>query len=51
MKQLLCKIMGNIVKILTCCDPFPVVTKKQKNGNKKGPDGGAETRSPGLQDA
>ena len=50
MKQLLSKIMGNIVKILTC-DPFPVVTKEQKNGNKERPDGGAETRSPELQDA
>lgn len=49
MKQLLCKIMGSIVEILTCCDPFPVVTKEQKN-EKERPDGGAARRSPGLQD-
>jgi len=50
MKQLLGKIMGELVKILTCYDPFPFVTKKQKNGKKRS-DGGAETRSSGLQDA
>ena len=44
-------IIGNIVKILTCCDPFPVKIKKQKNGNKERSDGGAETRSSSLQDA
>lgn len=49
MKQLISNIMGSIVKVFTC-DPFPVV-KKQKNENKERPDGGAETRSPGLQDA
>ncbi len=49
MKQLISKIMGNIAKILTC-DPFPGVSKKQKNGNKERADGGAETRSPGIQD-
>lgn len=49
MKQELSKIMGNIVEILTC-DPFPVVTKKQKNGNKERSNGGAETRSPSIQD-
>ena len=50
MKQKLSKIMGSIVKVFTC-DPFPVVTKKQKNGNKERPNGGTEARSPGLQDA
>lgn len=50
MKQLISKIMGSIVKVFTC-GPFPGVSKKQKNGNKERPDGGTETRSPGLQDA
>ena len=49
MKQLLGKIMGNIVEILTCCDPFPIVTN-EKNGNKERTNGGAARRSPGLQD-
>ena len=48
MKQLISKNVGSIVKVLTC-DPFPIV-KKQKNGNKERPNGGAETRSPGIQD-
>lgn len=50
MKQLLSKIMGEFVKVLTC-DPFPVETKKKKNGNKERTNGGTETRSSGLQDA
>ena len=46
MKQLLCKIMGNIVEILTCCDPFPVVNKEKNEKERSG--GGAARRNRGL---
>ena len=49
MKQLISKIMGSIAKILTYY-PFSGVSNKQKNGNKERPDGGVDTRSPGIQD-
>ena len=47
MKQLLGKIMGNIVKVFTY-DPFPVVNKEKNEKERSG--GGAARRSPGLQD-
>ena len=35
MKQELSKIMGNIVEILTCCDPFPIPFNPKNKNNEK----------------